>query len=162
IHAFCHIEQAEIGPGTAVGPFARLRGGAKLGAEVRLGNFVEVKAAQFADGAKAAHLAYIGDATVGAGANLGAGTVTCNYDGVNKHRTEIGAGAFIGTNSSLIAPVTIAPGAYVATATVITQDVPEDALAIARTPQTNRDGGAARLRDKLAAQKSARLTPSKE
>ncbi len=112
IRAFSHIEATEIGTGTAVGPFARLRGGAVLGAEVRIGNFVEVKGSRFGDGAKAAHLSYLGDAAIGAAANIGAGTITCNYDGVAKHRTEIGAGAFIGSNTALVAPVTVGDGAH--------------------------------------------------
>ncbi len=156
IHAFCHIERAEIGAGTTVGPFARLRGGAVLGERVRIGNFVELKAAEMADGAKAAHLAYLGDATVGEGANIGAGVITCNYDGVDKHRTEIGAGAFVGTNAALVAPVSVGEGAYVATGTVVTKPVPGDALAIARVEQQNREGSAARLRRVLAARKAAR------
>lgn len=154
IEAFCHLADTRIGAGAVIGPFARLRGGCAIGADTRIGNFVEMKKVEFGPGAKAAHLTYVGDATVGAGANLGAGTVTCNYDGVNKHRTTIGARAFIGTNSSLIAPVTVADGAYVATGTVVTRDVPGDALAIARTPQDNREGAAARLRKVLLARKA--------
>jgi len=118
-----------------VGPFARLRPGADLGPDVHIGNFVEVKAAVVEAGAKANHLAYIGDARVGAGANVGAGTIVCNYDGVAKHHTDIGKGAFIGSNSALVAPVTIGDGAYVATGSVITDNVPADALAIARGRQ---------------------------
>jgi bifunctional UDP-N-acetylglucosamine pyrophosphorylase/glucosamine-1-phosphate N-acetyltransferase len=149
IRAFCHLEGCRIGPGASVGPFARLRRGADLGAGAYIGNFVEVKNAEFEAGAKASHLAYVGDATVGAGANLGAGTITCNYDGFAKHRTEIGAGAFIGTNSALIAPVTIGENAYVGTGTVVTRDVPGDALALSRTPQVNRENAAPRLREAL-------------
>ncbi|GMG81394.1 bifunctional UDP-N-acetylglucosamine diphosphorylase/glucosamine-1-phosphate N-acetyltransferase GlmU [Paralimibaculum aggregatum] len=156
IRAFSHLEGAEVGPGAVIGPYARLRPGTRLAEDVRIGNFVEVKNAEIGAGAKANHLSYLGDATVGAGANIGAGTITCNYDGVNKHRTEIGAGAFIGTNSSLVAPVTVAPGAYVATATTVTRDVPAEALAIGRAPQQNREGAAARLRQVLAARKAAR------
>ncbi len=156
IRAFSHLEGAEIGPGAVVGPYARLRPGTRLGAAARIGNFVELKNAEMGEGAKANHLAYLGDASVGAGANIGAGTITCNYDGVDKHRTEIGAGAFVGTNSALVAPVSVGPGAYVATGTVVTQSVPADALAIARTPQKNREGAAARLRDVLAARKAAK------
>ncbi|MEM6422464.1 MAG: DapH/DapD/GlmU-related protein, partial [Pseudomonadota bacterium] len=122
--------------------------------DCRVGNFVEMKNVRFGDGAKARHLAYVGDTGVGAGANLGAGTVTCNYDGVDKHRTEIGEGAFIGTNSALIAPVSVGAGAYVATGTVVTQDIPPDALAIARVPQVTKPGRAARLREMLAARKA--------
>ncbi|MEL7346917.1 MAG: bifunctional UDP-N-acetylglucosamine diphosphorylase/glucosamine-1-phosphate N-acetyltransferase GlmU [Pseudomonadota bacterium] len=156
IEAFCHLEDTRIGSGAVVGPFARLRGGTEIGANCRVGNFVEMKKTGFGEGAKAAHLTYVGDATVGAGANLGAGTVTCNYDGVDKHRTTIGAGAFIGTHASLIAPVTIGDGAYVATGTVVTQNVPAEALAIARVKQTNREGTARRLREVLAARKAAK------
>ena len=110
IHAFCHLEGARIAAGASVGPFARLRPGATLGEKAQVGNFVEVKNAELGDGAKANHLTYLGDAAVGAGANIGAGTITCNYDGFDKHRTEIGAGAFIGSNTALVAPVTIGDG----------------------------------------------------
>lgn len=147
IRSFSHLEGAVVGKGARVGPFARLRPGAKLGEDVHIGNFVEVKAAVIEDGAKANHLAYIGDARVGAKANVGAGTITCNYDGTNKFHTDIGAGAFIGTNSSLVAPVKIGDGAYVGSGSVITDDVPADALAIARGRQVNKEGGAARLRE---------------
>ena len=154
IRAFSHLEGAEVGPGCVVGPYARLRPGTRLAAAARIGNFVEVKNAEIGAGAKANHLSYVGDATVGAEANLGAGTITCNYDGVSKHRTEIGARAFVGVNAALVAPVSIGEGAYVATGTVVTRDVPADALAIARTGQTNREGSAARLREKLGAKKT--------
>jgi bifunctional UDP-N-acetylglucosamine pyrophosphorylase/glucosamine-1-phosphate N-acetyltransferase len=147
IRSFSHLEGAVVGKGARVGPYARLRPGAKLGQDVHIGNFVEVKAATLEDGAKANHLAYIGDARVGAKANIGAGTITCNYDGVNKHLTDIGAGAFIGTNSSLVAPVKIGDGAYIGSGSVVTRDVPADALAIARGQQVNKEGGAARLRE---------------
>jgi bifunctional UDP-N-acetylglucosamine pyrophosphorylase/glucosamine-1-phosphate N-acetyltransferase len=123
-----------------------LRPGADLGADVHIGNFVEVKAAKIEAGAKANHLSYIGDARVGAGANVGAGTITCNYDGVAKHRTDIGKGAFIGSNSSLVAPVKIGDGAYVGSGSVVTKNVPADALAIARGEQTIKPGWAKRLR----------------
>src|SRR3954470_15198482 len=136
IHSFSHLDRAHVGKGALVGPFARLRPGARLGANVHIGNFVEIKEATIEDGAKANHLAYIGDARLGAGANFGAGAIVCNYDGANKHHTDIGKGAFIGSNASLIAPVTIGDGAYVATGSVVTQDVPPDALAIARQRQT--------------------------
>ncbi|MEM6676893.1 MAG: bifunctional UDP-N-acetylglucosamine diphosphorylase/glucosamine-1-phosphate N-acetyltransferase GlmU [Pseudomonadota bacterium] len=153
VEAFCHLEQCRIGSGASVGPFARLRGGAVVGSDCRIGNFVEAKNTIFAPGAKAAHLSYVGDAEIGAGANLGAGTITCNYDGFTKHRTEIGAGAFIGTNTALIAPITVGPGAYVATGSVLTEDVPGDALALARTRQVTKPGRAARLRALLSARK---------
>lgn len=146
IRAFSHIEGARVGKGARVGPFARLRPGADLGKDVHIGNFVEVKEAKIEDGAKANHLTYIGDARVGAGANVGAGTITCNYDGVAKHRTEIGKGAFIGSNTALVAPVKIGDNAYIGTGTVVTKDVPADALAIARAKQTIKEGWAKRLR----------------
>ena len=156
IRSFSHLEGAHVGKSARVGPFARLRPGAKLGVEVHIGNFVEVKAATFEDGAKANHLAYIGDARVGAKANIGAGTITCNYDGVNKHLTDIGAGAFIGTNSSLVAPVKIGDRAYVGSGSVVTKDVPADALAIGRSLQVNKDGGAARLKQRHTANKTTK------
>lgn len=151
IRAFSHLEGCHVGPGAIIGPFARLRPGAKVGDEARIGNFVEIKNADIGMGAKVNHLSYVGDATIGARANLGAGTVTCNYDGFAKHRTDIGEGAFIGVNTALIAPVTIGDNAYVGTGTVVTRDVPENALALSRTPQTNRDGVAPRLRETLRA-----------
>jgi bifunctional UDP-N-acetylglucosamine pyrophosphorylase/glucosamine-1-phosphate N-acetyltransferase len=146
IKAFCHIEAAKIGPGATVGPFARLRPGAALAKDAHVGNFVEIKQAEIAEGAKVNHLTYIGDASVGARANVGAGTITCNYDGFAKHRTEIGAGAFIGSNSSLVAPVKIGEGAYIGSGSVITKDVPVDALALTRAPQEERADWAARMR----------------
>ena len=147
IRAFSHLEGAYVGKGARVGPFARLRPGANLGEDVHIGNFVEVKAADIEAGAKANHLAYIGDARVGAGANVGAGTITCNYDGVSKHRTDIGKGTFIGSNSALVAPVKIGDGAYIGSGSVITKDVPADSLAIGRGEQTVKVGWAKRLRD---------------
>jgi bifunctional UDP-N-acetylglucosamine pyrophosphorylase / glucosamine-1-phosphate N-acetyltransferase len=146
IHSFSHLEGAHVGTGASVGPFARLRRGTRLGPKVRIGNFVEVKEAAIAAGAKANHLAYIGDARVGEAANIGAGTIFCNYDGVQKHHTEIGNNVFVGSNSALVAPVTIGEGAYVATGSVVTQDVPADALAIARSRQVVKENQAARLR----------------
>jgi bifunctional UDP-N-acetylglucosamine pyrophosphorylase/glucosamine-1-phosphate N-acetyltransferase len=140
IHAFCHLEGAHVGKGATVGPFARLRPGAKLGAKSRVGNFVEVKAAELGEGAKANHLAYIGDGRVGEGANIGAGTIFCNYDGKNKHRTEVGKGAFIGSNSALVAPVKVGANAYVGSGSVITDDVPAGALALGRGRQVNKPG----------------------
>ncbi|HEX8167275.1 MAG TPA: bifunctional UDP-N-acetylglucosamine diphosphorylase/glucosamine-1-phosphate N-acetyltransferase GlmU [Beijerinckiaceae bacterium] len=153
IHAFSHLEGARVAKSASVGPYARLRPGASLGEKARVGNFVEVKNAGIGAGAKANHLAYIGDASVGEGANIGAGTITCNYDGFSKHRTEIGKGAFVGTNSSLVAPVSIGEGAYVASGSVITNDVPPDALAFGRAHQTVKQGWAKTLRDKLSARK---------
>jgi bifunctional UDP-N-acetylglucosamine pyrophosphorylase / glucosamine-1-phosphate N-acetyltransferase len=138
IHAFCHIEGASIASGAQIGPFARLRPGAEMGEKSKAGNFVEIKKAQIGAGAKVNHLSYVGDAIVGAAANVGAGTITCNYDGYNKHVTEIGAGAFIGSNSALVAPVKIGDGALIAAGSVITQDVPADAVGFARAKQENR------------------------
>ncbi|MEO1612168.1 MAG: DapH/DapD/GlmU-related protein, partial [Pseudomonadota bacterium] len=156
IRAHSHLEGCRVGAGAVVGPFARLRPGADIGEGARVGNFVEVKNATFGAGAKANHLAYVGDAAVGDAANIGAGVVTCNYDGVMKHRTEIGEDAFIGTNSSLVAPVSIGRGAYVATGSVVTRDVAEDALAIARPRLEEKPGFAARLRARLLAAKAKR------
>ena len=146
IRSFSHLEGAIVGAGASVGPYARLRSGTKLGAGVRIGNFVETKAAEFGDKAKANHLSYVGDTSVGAGANIGAGTITCNYDGFGKHRTEIGAGAFIGSNSALVAPVKIGDGAYVASGSVITGNVPDDSLGVGRARQVNKEGWARDLR----------------
>ncbi|WP_372892506.1 bifunctional UDP-N-acetylglucosamine diphosphorylase/glucosamine-1-phosphate N-acetyltransferase GlmU [Rhodosalinus sp.] len=149
IRAFSHLEGAHVSRGAVVGPYARLRPGAELGEEVRVGNFVEVKGATLAEGAKVNHLSYIGDAAVGAGANLGAGTVTCNYDGVSKHRTEIGAGAFIGSDTMLVAPVRVGAGAMTGSGSVITEDVPDAALALGRARQVTKPGLAARLMQML-------------
>jgi bifunctional UDP-N-acetylglucosamine pyrophosphorylase/glucosamine-1-phosphate N-acetyltransferase len=146
IRAFSHLEGAHVGKGARVGPFARLRPGADLGAYVHIGNFVEVKEAKLQAGAKANHLSYIGDARVGSGANIGAGTITCNYDGAAKHRTEIGKGAFIGSNSSLVAPVKIGAGAYVGSGSVVTRNVPDGALTLERSEQRIKPGWAKRLR----------------
>jgi bifunctional UDP-N-acetylglucosamine pyrophosphorylase/glucosamine-1-phosphate N-acetyltransferase len=147
IHSFSHIVQTSIGRGASVGPYARLRPGTSLGDGARIGNFVETKAATLEAGVKVNHLSYIGDATVGANANIGAGTITCNYDGFSKHKTMIGKGAFVGTNSSLVAPVRIGDGAYIGSGSVITRDVPDDAMALERSQQTIREGGAARYRE---------------
>jgi bifunctional UDP-N-acetylglucosamine pyrophosphorylase / glucosamine-1-phosphate N-acetyltransferase len=149
IRSFCHIEGATVGAGSIVGPFARLRPGAILAAEVHVGNFVEIKEALLGAGAKANHLSYIGDSEVGPGTNIGAGTITCNYDGVNKHRTIIGEGAFIGSNTALVAPVTVGAGAIVAAGSVVTGDVPPDALTLARGQQVNKPGRAAEIRARL-------------
>jgi bifunctional UDP-N-acetylglucosamine pyrophosphorylase/glucosamine-1-phosphate N-acetyltransferase len=146
IRSFSHLEGAHVGRGTTVGPYARLRPGARLGANVRIGNFVEVKESDIAAGARANHLSYIGDSSVGAGANIGAGTITCNYDGAAKHRTDIGAGAFIGSNTALVAPVRVGERAYVGSGSVITDDVPADALAIGRARQEIKEGWVTRLR----------------
>jgi bifunctional UDP-N-acetylglucosamine pyrophosphorylase/glucosamine-1-phosphate N-acetyltransferase len=147
IHSFSHIVQASIGKNASIGPYARLRPGTSLGDGVRIGNFVETKAALLDAGVKVNHLSYIGDAHIGAGSNIGAGTITCNYDGFAKHRTEIGEGAFVGTNSSLVAPVKIGNRAYIGSGSVITRDVPDDAMALERSEQTIREGGAARYRE---------------
>ena len=150
IRSFSHLDRAHVGKGAVVGPYARLRPGAHLQDDVHIGNFVEVKEAVIETGAKANHLSYIGDATVGAGANIGAGTITCNYDGVAKHRTEIGKNAFVGSNSALVAPVKIGDGAYIGSGSVITNDVPADALAIGRGRQTVKEGWAQRVRARKA------------
>ncbi|MEA2978252.1 MAG: bifunctional UDP-N-acetylglucosamine pyrophosphorylase / glucosamine-phosphate N-acetyltransferase [Alphaproteobacteria bacterium] len=147
IRSFSHLAGAQVGRNAIVGPFARLRPGAQLEEGVHVGNFVEIKEALIEAGAKANHLSYIGDARVGAGANVGAGTITCNYDGAAKHRTDIGKGAFIGSNSALVAPVKIGDGAYVGSGSVITADVPADALALGRGRQTIKEGWAKRLRE---------------
>ena len=149
IHAFSHIEGAIIGAKASIGPFARIRPGTRLAAKTKVGNFVELKKAQIGDGAKVNHLSYVGDAEVGAGANIGAGTITCNYDGFGKYRTVIGAGAFIGSNTALVAPVTIGDGAVVGAGSVITQDVEADSLAVERTEQKGIAGWARRFRERM-------------
>ncbi len=154
IHGFSHIEGATIGEKAEVGPYARLRPGAVMGEKSKVGNFVEMKKAVLGPGAKANHLTYLGDADIGAGANIGAGTITCNYDGYFKYRTEIGAGAFIGSNSALVAPVRIGAGAIVGAGSVITRDVEPDALAVARGQQEAKPGRAKRFRDVMSAKKS--------
>lgn len=156
IRAFCDIEDAVIGDGASIGPFARIRGGAELGPEVHLGNFVEVKNSRIGAGTKAGHLSYLGDAEIGTGTNIGAGTITCNYDGVNKDKTLIGDNVFIGSNASLVAPLSIGDGAYTASGSVITQDVPADALALGRTRQENKLGYATRLKARALAKKAAK------
>ena len=161
IHAFSHLVQASIGKGASVGPYARLRPGTLLGDGVRIGNFVETKAATLQAGVKVNHLSYIGDAEIGANSNIGAGTITCNYDGFFKHKTTIGTQAFIGSNSSLVAPVKIGDGAYVGSGSVITKDVPGDAMAIERSQQSNREGGAARYRAVKMRKMEARGTKPK-
>lgn len=156
IRAFCDIEDAVIGAGATIGPFARIRGGAELAEDVHLGNFVEVKKSRIGAGTKAGHLSYLGDAEIGSKTNIGAGTITCNYDGVNKDRTIIGDNVFIGSHASLVAPVKIGDGAYTASGSVITEDVPDGALAFGRARQENKDGYAARLREKALAKKAAK------
>jgi bifunctional UDP-N-acetylglucosamine pyrophosphorylase/glucosamine-1-phosphate N-acetyltransferase len=147
IHSFTHIVHASIGRKAEIGPYARLRPGTSLGDGVKIGNFVETKAARLEAGVKVNHLSYIGDAEIGANANIGAGAITCNYDGISKYKTTIGKGAFVGTNSSLVAPVRIGDGAYIGSGSVITRDVPDDAMALERSPQTMREGGASRFRE---------------
>ena len=153
IHSFSHLAGASVGEGASIGPYARLRPGTTIGKGARVGNFVEVKEATMEDGAKANHLAYIGDGRVGEGANIGAGTIFCNYDGASKHRTDVGKGAFIGSNSALVAPITIGDGAYIGSGSVITENVPADALALGRVRQTIKEGWASRLRNLKAAGK---------
>jgi bifunctional UDP-N-acetylglucosamine pyrophosphorylase/glucosamine-1-phosphate N-acetyltransferase len=154
IRAFCHLEGCHISQGALIGPFARLRPGAEISADAHIGNFVEVKNSTVERGAKVNHLSYIGDADIGAAANIGAGTITCNYDGVMKHRTKIGAGAFVGSNTALVAPVSVGAGAMTGSGSVITQDVPEDALALSRVAQVNRLGFAAKFMARLRAVKA--------
>jgi len=158
IHAFSHVEGATVGKGANVGPFARLRPGADLHADAKVGNFVEIKKAIIGEGAKVSHLTYIGDADIGAGANIGAGTITCNYDGYFKYRTVVGEGAFIGSNSALVAPVKVGAGAIVAAGSVLTEDVEADALALVRPPQIAKPGWAKRFRDRMIARKAAQAS----
>ena len=153
IRAFSHLEGAHVGGGATVGPYARLRPGAELGNDVHVGNFVEIKAAEIGEGAKVNHLTYIGDAAVGQRTNIGAGTITCNYDGVSKHRTTIGADVFVGSDTMFVAPVTIGDGAMTATGSVVTEDVPADALAVARARQSNKPNFARRFFARLRAAK---------
>jgi len=148
IRAFSHLEGATVAGGAVVGPYARLRPGANLARKAKVGNFCEVKKAEIGEGAKVNHLTYIGDATIGAGANIGAGTITCNYDGFSKYRTEIGEGAFVGSNSSLVAPIAIGAGAYIGSGSVVTRDVAPDALAVARGRQVEKSGWAAAFRSR--------------
>lgn len=156
IKTFSHIEGAVIGANSSVGPFARVRPGTKLGNDVKIGNFVELKAADVKAGAKISHLSYIGDASVGEDANIGAGTITCNYDGFLKYKTTIGRGVFVGSNSALVAPVTLGDGAMIGAGSVITKDVAADALALARGMQTEKPGAAAEFRTQKAAEKKAK------
>ncbi|MGY6705287.1 bifunctional UDP-N-acetylglucosamine diphosphorylase/glucosamine-1-phosphate N-acetyltransferase GlmU [Roseinatronobacter sp.] len=157
IRAFSHLEGAHVSRGAVVGPYARLRPGAELAEDVRVGNFVEIKNATLDEGAKVNHLSYVGDAHIGARANLGAGTVTCNYDGVFKHHTTIGEGAFIGSSTMLVAPVTVGAHAMTGSGSVITSDVPDGALALGRARQDTKPGLGKRLMDKLRAAKAARV-----
>jgi bifunctional UDP-N-acetylglucosamine pyrophosphorylase / glucosamine-1-phosphate N-acetyltransferase len=161
VHSFTHAVQSRIGKKAEVGPYARMRPGTVLGEGAKLGNFVETKKATIDAGAKVNHLSYIGDAHIGAKANIGAGAITCNYDGFDKYHTEIGEGAFVGTNSSLVAPVKIGAGSYIGSGTVVTKDVPDDALRIERAEQTTRDGWAKRFREMKMRAKAATKSESK-
>lgn len=156
IKGFCHLEGCHISRGATVGPFARLRPGAELAEDVHVGNFVEIKNAVLDEGVKVGHLTYLGDAHVGEFTNIGAGTVTCNYDGVMKHRTEIGKNVFIGSDTMLVAPVMVGDGALTASGSVITEDVPADAIALGRAKQVNKPGMVSRLRERLKAIKAAK------
>ena len=161
IHPFCHLEGADIGARALIGPFARLRPGTVMGQGSKAGNFVETKAAMIGKGSKINHLSYIGDAEIGENANIGAGTITCNYDGFNKHKTKIGDGVFVGSNSSLVAPITLGAGAYLGSGGVVTKDVPADALAVARAQQVNKEGWATRYRTAQTARKNKRQKSDK-
>jgi bifunctional UDP-N-acetylglucosamine pyrophosphorylase/glucosamine-1-phosphate N-acetyltransferase len=156
IRAFSHLESAEVGRNAVVGPHARLRPGAVIEEEAHIGNFVEVKNSRVGRGSKANHLAYLGDATIGAGANIGAGTITCNYDGFDKHKTVIGAGAFIGSNTSLVAPVTVGEGAFIGAGSTIADDVAPDALAVVRAEQVEKPGWAEKFRTRKKAEIAAK------
>ena len=156
IRSFCHLEGASVADGAIIGPYARLRPGARIDRDAHIGNFVEIKNARIEAGAKANHLSYIGDARVGAGANIGAGTITCNYDGYLKHHTDIGAGAFIGSNTALVAPVSVGDRAIVGAGSTITRDVPADAVAVERSDQAVHEGRAVSLREAKAAEKARR------
>ena len=149
IHAFSHIDGASIGAKASIGPFARIRPGTRLGERTKVGNFVELKKAEVGEGAKVNHLSYVGDASIGPRANIGAGTITCNYDGFGKYRTTIGAGAFIGSNTALVAPVTVGDGAVVGAGSVITRDVEADSLAVERSEQKGVSGWAKRFRERM-------------
>lgn len=148
IRQSCVLEDSTIEDGAQIGPFAHLRPGSEIGENAHVGNFVETKKARLGKGAKANHLTYLGDAEIGEGSNIGAGTITCNYDGVNKNRTLIGKGAFVGSDTTLVAPVTIGDGAYIGAGSCITKDVPADALAVSRTKQSNIEGWAVKRRAK--------------
>ncbi|TDE40196.1 bifunctional UDP-N-acetylglucosamine diphosphorylase/glucosamine-1-phosphate N-acetyltransferase GlmU [Antarcticimicrobium sediminis] len=161
IRAFSHLEGCHVSRGAVVGPYARLRPGAELAEDCHVGNFVEIKNATIAEGAKVNHLSYIGDASIGAGSNIGAGTITCNYDGVMKHHTEIGKRVFIGSNTMLVAPVTVGDGAMTASGSVITRNVESEALAIARAKQENKPGHARKLFDLLKAKAAKRAMEAK-
>ena len=154
IHSHSHLAGAAVGERAEIGPFARLRPGTVIGAAAKIGNFVEAKNTTLGVGAKASHLTYLGDCAVGADANIGAGTITCNYDGFSKHKTVIGEGAFIGSNSAFVAPVTVGAEAIIGAGSVVTKDVPTGALGLSRSPQQTLDGGGRRLRERLAREKA--------
>jgi bifunctional UDP-N-acetylglucosamine pyrophosphorylase/glucosamine-1-phosphate N-acetyltransferase len=156
IRAFSHLEGAVVRSGALIGPYARLRPGADIGEDAHIGNFVEVKKVAVGKGAKANHLSYLGDGTVGAGANIGAGTIFCNYDGFDKWETHVGEGAFIGSNTALVAPVTVGPGGFTGSGSVITKDVAPDALALERSKQVESGGWAARFRQRKLAERAAK------
>ena len=161
IRGYCHIEGAEVGAGAIIGPFARLRPGTKLGEDVHIGNFVECKAATLGIGAKANHLAYVGDAEIGAKTNVGAGTITANYDGYFKHKTVVGKGVSIGSNAVLVAPVKIGDGALIGAGSTIARDIDADAIAVTRAELKSIPGAAKRYRDKKAAEKAAKAAKNK-
>ena len=146
IRQSCVLEDSTVADGAKIGPFAHLRPGSEIGENAHVGNFVETKKARLGKGAKANHLTYLGDAEIGEGANIGAGTITCNYDGVNKHPTRIGKGAFVGSDTTLVAPISVGDGAYIGAGSCITKDVPADALAVARSRQLTKEGWAAARR----------------
>jgi bifunctional UDP-N-acetylglucosamine pyrophosphorylase/glucosamine-1-phosphate N-acetyltransferase len=152
----CLLRESVIEAGASVGPFSHLRPGSRVGERAKVGNFVELKKTHLGDGSKAQHLSYLGDATVGPGVNIGAGTITCNYDGVAKHPTRIEAGAFVGSDTTLVAPLTVGEGSYVAAGSTITEDVPKDALALGRARQVTKPGWAARRRARAADEKERR------
>jgi bifunctional UDP-N-acetylglucosamine pyrophosphorylase/glucosamine-1-phosphate N-acetyltransferase len=154
IRQSCVLEDSTIADGAQIGPFAHLRPGSEIGENAHVGNFVETKKARLGKGAKASHLTYLGDADIGEGTNIGAGTITCNYDGVNKNVTRIGKGAFVGSDSTLVAPITIGDGAYIGAGSCITKDVPADALAVARGRQVTKEGWAASRRAKRESKSS--------
>lgn len=148
IHAFSHLQDVSIGHGASIGPFARIRGGANIGSDTKIGNFVEIKKSDIAAGAKISHLSYIGDAIVGAKSNIGAGTITCNYDGFDKHKTTIGDGVFVGSNSTLVAPIKLEDGAFIAAGSVVTHDVPENSLLLGRARSVVKEGWATIYRNR--------------
>jgi bifunctional UDP-N-acetylglucosamine pyrophosphorylase/glucosamine-1-phosphate N-acetyltransferase len=150
----CLLRESVVEAGASVGPFAHLRPQSRVGERAKVGNFVELKKTHLGEGSKAQHLSYLGDATVGPGVNIGAGTITCNYDGVRKSPTRIEAGAFVGSDTTLVAPVTVGEGAYVAAGSTITEDVPKDALALGRARQVTKPGWAAKRRERLAGEKA--------